>query len=85
MNCLESTRKRAVSCAHSFQGMIVFMDLFTPAKQFDNLTTKYLFLVTLGESRWYRTCNLRRTRCSLVTIFYYFSLFSFTTIVNDPE
>ena len=49
--------------AHDF-----FMGLFTPGKQFDNLTTKYLFLIKLRESRWDRAFNLRRIRCSLVTI-----------------
>ena len=85
MNRLKLTRKRAVACAHSFQHMIFFMDLFMPAKQFDNLTTKYLLLVTLRESRWYRVCNLRKTRCSLVIIFTIFSLLTFTTIANDCE
>ena len=69
---------RSFNSTHDF-----FMGMFTPAKQFDNLTTKYLFLITLRESRWYRACNLRRIRCSLVTIF--FSLFTFTTLINDRE
>ena len=35
MNRLELPRKRAVTCAHSFQRI----HLFTQAKQFDNLST----------------------------------------------